>query len=394
MNSIKSNIKIKLFKTKQHIKNLREKVNTKINSSTKFNFKSSNTLRKPNYKFMFMFPMLYIPQIAYLAEEEEEKKESTELEMKDIVRGEYENKIRTFSSIEKRFLIFAKIKKYGDYRMTYFQFLDSLVPFQYIKTKNSDEISKILNENENFQKVLKKIDINNDGFINFEEFIILSIVMSTSLNEYQASFPTGKLTREQLAEFLMNKISQLEALKITSKSFVDGRIIKTDYNTLYRYMVDFVSLVFKNTVIDINKDLSQFLFEVYLLMLFYEFFRVPSENKKISMENFAKVLMSYVNIYKNKHIKKKIEDKLINLQGDVSFDEYVSFFWFLKGLHNDKAEVFKKGQLNLEDLKKIADEKLKNMPTAGFKIKKGISQRQLQLLIDIFDENGKKLFQI
>jgi hypothetical protein len=335
--------------------------------------------------------MLYIPQIAHLAEEEEEKKESTELEMKDIVRGEYENKIRTFSSIEKRFLIFAKIKKYGDYRMNYFQFLDSLVPFQYIKTKNSEEISKILNENQNFQKVLKKIDINNDGFINFEEFIILSVVMSTSFSEYLSTFPSGKITREELSEFLMKKISEIEALKITNKSFVDGRIIKTDYNTLYRYMVDFVSLVFKNSTVDINKDLSLFLFEVYLLMLFYEFFRIPSENNKISMENFAKVLMSYVNIYKNKNIKNKIENKLINLQGDVSFDEYVSFFWFLKGLHHNKNEVFKKGQLTLEDLIKIADEKIKNMPTAGFKIKKGISKRQLQLLIDIFDENGKKI---
>lgn len=389
MNSIKSNIKIKLFNTKQHIRNLREKVNSKINSNLKYNFfKSTNRLKKPNYKFMLMFPMLYIPQIAYLADEDE-KKESTGLEMKDIVRGEYENKIRTFSSIEKRFLIFAKIKKYGDYRMNYFQFLDSLVPFQYIKTKNSEEISKILNENQNFQKVLKKIDINNDGYINFEEFIILSVVLSTSFNEYVSSFPTGKVTREQLAEFLMNKISQIEALKITNKSFVDGRIIKTDYNTLYRYMVDFVSLVFKNPTIDINKDLSQFLFEIYLLMLFYEFFKIPSENNKISMENFAKVLMSYVNIYKNKNIKNKIENKLINLQGDVSFDEYVSFFWFLKGLRHSKAEVFKKGQVTLEDLKKIADEKIKNMPTAGFKIKKGISQRQLQLLIDIFDENGR-----
>ena len=393
MNTLKSNLKLKLVKTKQHFHNIREKVNSKLNSRINFNnFKMTRSLKKPNYNAMFIFPLIYFPQIAYLAEEEE-KKESTELEMKDIVRGEYENKIRTFSSIEKRFLIFAKIKKYGDYRMNYFQFLDSLTPFQYIKIKSVDDISKDLNENENFLKVLKKIDINNDGFINFEEFIILSVILSTSPGDFLKAYPSGKMSREQLAEFLMNKISELDSLKITNKSMVDGRIIKTDYNTLYRYMVDFVALVFKNNVVDINTDISQFLFEIYLLMLFYEFHRIPNQaNKKIPMENFAKVLMSYVNIYKNKHIKKKIDEKLIDLSGEISFDEYVSFFWFLKGLSNDKLEVFKDGTITLKNLKKIADEKLKTMPNTGFKIKKGISERQLKLLIDLFDENGKIYF--
>jgi hypothetical protein len=221
----------------------------------------------------------------------------------------------------------------------------------------------------------------------------LSVILSTSPGDFLKAYPSGKMSREQLAEFLMNKISELDSLKITNKSMVDGRIIKTDYNTLYRYMVDFVALVFKNNVVDINTDISQFLFEIYLLMLFYEFHRIPNQaNKKIPMENFAKVLMSYVNIYKNKHIKKKIDEKLIDLSGEISFDEYVSFFWFLKGLSNDKLEVFKDGTITLKNLKKIADEKLKTMPNTGFKIKKGISERQLKLLIDLFDENGKIYF--
>ena len=154
-------------------------------------------------------------------------------------------------------------------------------------------------------------------------------------------------------------------------------------------MVEFVSQAFNDTVVDINKEIAKFQFEVYLLMLFYEFYRIPlSAENKITIENFARVLMSYVNIYKNKQIKRKIEDKLINLDGEVSFDEYVSFFWFLKQLHNERTEVFIKGHLSLKDLKKLADEKMRSMPS-GSVIKKKVSDKQLKLLIDLFDEDGK-----
>jgi hypothetical protein len=387
MNMLKNKLRMLKIKFYEKQINIREKFKSKL----KYIF--SENPRKANYNVLFIFPILYIPQIAYMADEEKEEKQNLNLEMKDIVRGEYENKIRTFSSIEKRFLIFAKIKKFGDFKMTHFQLLDSLVPFQYIKTMSPDDLAKQLNENNDFLKVMKKIDINGDGFINFEEFIVLSVFMTVPISEYLLEYPSGKITREQLAEFLMKKISKIEALKITNKSLVDGRIIKTDYNTLFTYIVDFIALAFKNMPVDINKEISQFLFEIFLMILFYEFYRIPQTGEnKISNENFARVLMSYVNIYKNKLIKKKIEEKLINLDGDITFDEYICFFWFLKCLQNEKMEVFRQGELSFAELKKLSNEKLKTLPTTGFKIKKGISDKQLHILIDLLDNDGKFIY--
>jgi hypothetical protein len=365
---------------------LKNKINL-LKNKFKLNFRHSSFNKKiPTHTFLVL-PLIYMPNVAYLADDEKKENEH-ELEMKDIVRGEYENKIRTFSTIEKRFLIFAKIKKYGDFRMDYYQFLDSLVPFQYIKTLPQEDLITKLKENKNFQEVIKKIDINGDGYINFEEYIVLSVFMSVPISDFLQQFPSGKLTREQLAEFLMKKIETIDSLKITNKSMIDGRIIKTDYNKLYTFIVDFISIAFKNVNVDIKKDIFKFSYDFYLLMLYYEFYRIPqSSENKIPLKEFAKVLMSYVNIYKSKSVKKKIDHNEINLSGEISFDEFVSFFWFLRCMCNEKLDTFSKGELSFDDLKILAKNKLKEMPSSS-SIKKEISNKQIKLFIDLFDRDG------
>jgi hypothetical protein len=336
-----------------------------------------------NFKLLFFYPLIIAPKILKL---EGENKNSDELAAKIMLRGEYENKIRIFSSIEKRFLIFAK----NDNKMSYFQFLDSLIPFQYIKTLTHEEVEKILLKKPHFSRMMEKIDINKDNFINFEEYIILCVLMTVSFKHYLNEFPSGKASRENLVEFLMKKISEIESLKITNKSRFDGRIIKTDYNTLYRNMVDFVSLAFPNNVeVDLKKDLSGFIFDVYNLMLFYEFYRIPATGEnKISRKNFANVLASYTNIYKNKEVLTRLQTGGIDLSGDMTLDEYLTFFWFLRLLKNEKNEIFSK-HLTIKDLKDQVNRLIPQMPDPGFKVKKEISEKNLKLLIDLYDEDGK-----
>jgi hypothetical protein len=68
----------------------------------------------------------------------------------------------------------------------------------------------------------------------------------------------------------MEQINSKHIVKITDKSAMDARIIKTDYNTLYKDAVDFMSASFKNNRIDVNKDIEQLKTEIFLLLLFYE----------------------------------------------------------------------------------------------------------------------------
>jgi hypothetical protein len=384
---MKSNFYSKTFnKSKLFLKDTLGSFKRTFVFSRNKNFKrQTNNSKFFNYKFLFLCPLIIGPKFLSM----QDKNPVSDLTGQEIIRGEYENKIRIFSSIEKRFLIFGKNEK----QMSYFRFLDSLIPFQFIKTLPDEEVEKILMGKPHFSKIMHKIDINKDNFINFEEYIILSVLMTVSFRHYLKKFPSGKATRENLVDFLMTKISEIESLKITNKSRFDGRVIKTDYNTLYRNMVDFISFAFPKSVeVDLNKDFSSFIFDVYNLILFYEFYRIPASGEnKISRKNFAHVLASYTNIYKSKEVMARLNSGEIDVSGDISLDEYLTFFWFLRQLKNEKNQIFSK-HLTVKDLKDQINRLIPQMQDPGFKVKKEISEKTLKLLIDLYDEDGEKNF--
>lgn len=140
-----------------------------MNNSYKYFFRFS----KPSYsliKLSLLLPIFYGKKMFMLQEE---------LGMKDIIHGEYLNRIRYFASTEKRFTIFAKIKSKDAIQMDYFQFLDSLTPFTYSKTLEPEQMKEKLENIPHFQQIMKHIDINNDGFINIEEYYILCAILSS-----------------------------------------------------------------------------------------------------------------------------------------------------------------------------------------------------------------------
>lgn len=240
----------------------------KFNSVFRDRFKKKPTNNKFWVPLVFT-PFIFAKNVLFL---EEEKKESDELEFKEIIRGEYENKIRTFSSIEKKFLIFSRIKSTEELKMNYFQFLDSVVPFQYMKEIKEDQLKEILMNNSLFQSLLKKIDINNDGFINFEEYVIWSLMISISMSDLKNKFPKGTLTREQFSDYLMENLNSLNEFKVTNKTMMDARVIKSDKDTIFKTLVDFTSKCFGDTVLSIDKDIDRLIVDLSLSMLFYEVF--------------------------------------------------------------------------------------------------------------------------
>jgi len=93
------------------------------------NFAFKQLLKQKNkfkFKSIYFIPFLLTPKILLLSEEKK-----NELEMKTIIRGEYENRIRAFATIEKKYGIFAGVKNFDEVRMNYYQFFDSLIPFCY-----------------------------------------------------------------------------------------------------------------------------------------------------------------------------------------------------------------------------------------------------------------------
>jgi hypothetical protein len=371
-------------------------LNLKSKIKNNFNYKNykfgSKTMSTASYYQTFMiFPLFVIPKLALMEEEEEKEKESTELTMKEIIKGEYENKIRTFASIEKKFSIFANCKKIGDLKMSYYQFIDSLTPFQYIKTKSSEEMEKFLSENKNFQQIIKVIDVNGDNSISFEEYIVFSLFLSLRQRSILAKHSSGKITRTELTDDLMDYLKTQDSLKITNESFFDGRLVKTDENKVYQTIMEFFARSFPDKVeLSVEKDLKTLKEKIYYVMSLYEFYRIPQiKENTISMENFARVIASYVNIYKCKALLNKIDRKELVLEGEVTFDQFLSFFWFLNNIYNDKFQLFKNNKLSAAELLEYTKTQLKKMPDFGMKINKNISEAQINTFIKIFDENGK-----
>ena len=94
------------------------------------------------------------------------------------IRGEYENRLRIFSPIEKRYTIFGKIKS-SDQEMNYFQFFESLIPYQGVPMENQDEFQNFLNSHTEFKEILSKVDTNEDRKISYDEYLTLCFLSSS-----------------------------------------------------------------------------------------------------------------------------------------------------------------------------------------------------------------------
>ena len=113
----------------------------RFSSQSKFNLK--NSLRN-------FFPLIILKagqQKLFMKEDCKDEvivnqnDKNEKLELKDKIRGEYENKIRAFSSIEKKFYLFAKKGENGKYEMDYVNLFQSLIPFPYTKVIGHSEVN-------------------------------------------------------------------------------------------------------------------------------------------------------------------------------------------------------------------------------------------------------------
>ena len=305
----------------------------------------------------------------------------------DIIKGEYENKLRIFSPIEKRFLIFGKIKTEKD-KMSYMDFFESLVPFQNMDYKSDDELKETLgDEKSEFMKLFfEVVDTNKDGVISFDEYVVFCYFISNQLEKFALCLKNGKISKDEFDSFLLKEISsKVKSSKI--KTMLDGRVVKTTVEELDCSIKNITKNCFSNkTEINLN-DISLLKYKLFLILAYFEFYRIKETNQKkdsISMESLAKVFISYINIYKNKQYYENLSN--YDLKGDISFNEFVCFFWFCSDFHGLK-EVLKEKSISVKDLVTLANKELEKFPDKTKKVK--FTEKHMKIFYQLLDDDSK-----
>lgn len=127
----------------------------------------------------FYFYPIFLSQKENISESVITEIKEPQIANKDLIKGEYNNRIRIFSPLEKKYLIFGNIQNEKD-QMSLFQFFNSLIPFQYIATLPFEEVLKNLNLKKDFNRIFDKIDVDGDRKISYEEYLILNCIMSSN----------------------------------------------------------------------------------------------------------------------------------------------------------------------------------------------------------------------
>lgn len=144
-----------------------------------FNFaKISTRLTVAAIPFAFVYcsnNKLTSKQILYLTTEHHHNQDLSNTER---IKGEYENRLRIFSPIEKRYTIFGKIKNKSQ-QMNYYQFFESLIPYQGVQLNPFEKQMEFFSSNKEFQNILTKVDTNEDKSISLEEYLILCFLASS-----------------------------------------------------------------------------------------------------------------------------------------------------------------------------------------------------------------------
>ncbi len=148
----------------------------------------------------------------------------------DRIRGNYENKIRFFAPPEKIFETFSSIKTDDKgVVMSYDNFFHSMTPYSY--TASDEEANKYLETHS--PEVLKLVDVNQDGLIDFPEFIFFITILQLPEGEVRNVFAKKggedhTLNKQQFAEELTNlRKCTLVGKKQQNKTLLDARHISS-----------------------------------------------------------------------------------------------------------------------------------------------------------------------
>lgn len=251
---------------------------------------------------------------------------------KDKMKGNYNDRIRRWSSPEKLFEVFASVKKEsGQLFMTLSDFRDSLLPSDFEDERNSRDLSV-----REVPEIFKLIDLDGDGLISFHEYVLFTAFLSIPLHHYELAFKmfdcdgNGTLSKEEFIRCMeaLEKLSPYAATKRDAPFGLDPRAgVKSEQDGQEENFSGLLEVFFGKAG-DRELPLSEFkdFMERFLMaVLHLEFDRFDQEGREsISARDFAMAIVGYAQPKDASRLRERVSE----LKSDarrISWQDFVNY---------------------------------------------------------------------
>lgn len=334
--------------------------------------------------------------------EEGKRKKAQKVGFRDRRVIEYENRIRAYSTPDKIFRYFATLKVHhngaSDVYMTPEDFVRSITPG--MKQPEGLGLDQFMKYDPQEPKVRgKHVDtelgedsifhrLGESGLISFSDYIFLLTVLSTPPRNFQIAFKMFDLNGDgdvDRGEF--DKVQEIVRAQTSMGSrhrdhAVTGSVMKDYSSALMTYFFG-QNGDQKLTV----KQFLDFQAEVSKEVLRIEFARYDPRYEKdgsISEKDFASILLTYAGYpdSKKSRMVKRVKKKFKDDGKGVTFEEYVSFWKFLKSVNDvDTA-------LSFYHLAGVSIDQETLVHVAKTVAHVDLSEHLVDLVFTLFDENN------
>lgn len=311
----------------------------------------------------------------------------------DIIRGNYENKIRFFSPPEKTYEIFASEKVDDELRMSYKDFLRAMTPFCYTPffEGTSEYVEKHL------PSIIKIVDADNDGTISFTEFFFFLVLLQISVKDLKKAFDDfegGKMHRDKASETLrkIRKQTQSGKKQQNTSARIESRAISASDEEFMKTNKAICARLFKDKEWITKRDILDLQVQFREDLWHFQFHSMEqNDDGKISIEDFLKTSLSSLSGGAIKKYRSRIAEFVKKIGDDdkgVSESEFISFKYFFDELDQVKAKAHRFRYLDFEQFEEIVNEVTKDVKTKRTKQPVKVPQHIARTFFEYMDEDS------
>ncbi|KAJ1548204.1 hypothetical protein HK096_000821 [Nowakowskiella sp. JEL0078] len=303
--------------------------------------------------------------------------------------GNYENKLRSFSHPLKVFSYFASVTKNGEKLMTTHDFIRSLLPYKSHVNKYLLNEKGVIKRVQSAEDFFNLADMDGDGYINFDEYMIFLTLLGTPEYQWRLSFRLfdingdGSLQKDEFQRFMHEHTA---GLGIGARMGSHEKKYNLHQTGLFRLFFGENG----NQALQID-DFLQFMKRLHLEQFYFNQFDV--QNDTISLKEFGQAAISYASEKKLKsYLRKLLAFDDSNNQERITFQQFYDFDSMIKTRLHDvgMAYRFYKSAKPLDHNGAFAKSDFKRIIKAVTKLE--LTTGQVEVLFAIFDASGVYLF--